>query len=192
MNLFSSCLVQVYTLRNNIEFKHIMAKDGVSEEDKELFRAYMRKFMASEKPAPTKIPLKPYYLSDYISEPVEAESLLSYSSSNLPSKQFQDLKYGKIPWQARLDLHGLNTDNARQALCEFIQIQSQQNKRCLLIIHGKSGHHGQAPLIKNLVNRWLPQFDELLAYHSAQAKDGGRGAVYVLLKKNRENGDLRS
>ncbi|MBA2649235.1 MAG: Smr/MutS family protein [Legionella sp.] len=164
----------------------------ISDEDKELFRAYVNGLSPKDGKSRSSNPVhKQYYLSDYIKEQVYAETLLSYSTPGLPSKQFQALKTGKIPWEARLDMHGLNSEHARSALCDFIEQQSHQNKRCLLIIHGKGGLKGEAPLIKNLVNRWLPQFDELLAFHSAQAKDGGQGAVYVLLKRNRNNEYLR-
>jgi DNA-nicking Smr family endonuclease len=40
-----------------------------------------------------------------------------------------------------------------------------------------------------MVNRWLRAVDNVLAFHSAQAKDGGSGAVYVLLKKIAPNPD---
>jgi DNA-nicking Smr family endonuclease len=95
------------------------------------------------------------------------------------------LKNGEIPWEGRLDLHGFKADTARTSLCHFIQTQAQNNKRCLLIIHGKGGHQGAPPIVKNLINRWLPQLEEVLAFHSARPKDGGHGAVYVLLKTNK-------
>lgn len=173
-----------------------MAKDGLSDDDKALFRSYMEEVLplhAKNKPASTQITpsIKTYFLSDFIRENVFAETRLSYTCSGLPSKRFQDLKNGKIPWEAKLDLHGLNADKARDALSHFIQVQTQLNTRCVLIIHGKSGRQHEPPLIKNLVNRWLPQFDELLAFHSAMAKDGGMGAVYVLLKRNKDTQYLR-
>lgn len=40
-----------------------------------------------------------------------------------------------------------------------------------------------APCNKNLLNRWLPQMNEVIAFHSALPKDGGSGAIYVLLKR---------
>lgn len=70
-------------------------------------------------------------------------------------------------------------------LCQFIQTQAELGKRCLLIIHGKGGIQGAPPVIKNLLNRWLPQINEVIAFHSALPKDGGSGAIYVLLKRNR-------
>lgn len=188
-----------------------MADDSMSEEDKALFRDHMRSVKPlnektkrintpvsapPQKPQRKNILLSPhkktasqneYYLSDFITETVLSHTLLSYCDPGLPSKRFRALKNGEIPWEARLDLHGMKTDAAREALSHFIQAQAQQNKRCLLIIHGKGGHEGAPPVIKNLINRWLPQFDEILAFHSAKAKDGGHGAVYVLLKRNKED-----
>lgn len=162
-----------------------MTKDTLSEEDKALFRAYVRQGKTLDKDSALSLgPIKHYELSDYISEPVFAETILSYSPPSFPQKQLAALKKGRIPWEARLDLHGLHLEKAKQSLSEFIQMNAQQNKRCVLIVHGKGGYHGEPPLIKNLVNRWLPQLNELLAYHSARPKDGGAGAVYVLLKRN--------
>lgn len=185
-----------------------MADDFLSDEDKALFRAHMRSVKPLDKKTPrvdSKVapPVvtrknahqqitnknighqKEYYLSDFIAETVLSNTLLSYCHPSVPSKRFKALKNGQVPWEARLDLHGLRTETARESLRNFIQIQINNNKRCVLIIHGKGGHEGAPPVIKNLVNRWLPQFDEILAFHSAQAKDGGHGAVYVLLKKNK-------
>jgi DNA-nicking Smr family endonuclease len=182
-----------------------MADDFMSDEDKALFREHMRSVKPlneetkrikgpalppPQHPVRKKNQEKPqtkndYYLSDYISDTVLSHTLLSYSNPSIPSKRFRELRNGLIPWEARLDLHGLKTEDARESLCRFIQNQTQNNKRCLLIIHGKGGHLGAPPVIKNLINRWLPQFDEVLAFHSALAKDGGHGAVYVLLKRNK-------
>jgi DNA-nicking Smr family endonuclease len=51
------------------------------------------------------------------------------------------------------------------------------------IIHGKGyGSNNQGPIIKPLVNKWLQQRNEILAFCSARPNDGGTGAVYVLLK----------
>ncbi len=124
-----------------------------------------------------------YSLSDFISDPVSADTILSYSKPRVPTKRVHALKNGQIAWDAVLDLKGLKTEAARGALIQFISSQTQIYERCILIIHGKESNRGAPPLIKNLLNQWLPQFDEVLAFHSAQIKDGGLDAVYVLLKK---------
>lgn len=120
-----------------------------------------------------------------IVDTVLSETILSYSHPSISSQRFKALRNGHIPWEARLDLHGLKSETARDTLCQFIQTQAENSKRCLLIIHGKGGNLGAPPVIKNLLNRWLPQLDEVLAFHSALPKDGGSGAVYVLLKRQK-------
>lgn len=120
-----------------------------------------------------------------IVDTVFSETILSYAHPSLSNQQFKALKLGKITWEARLDLHGLKSEKARDILCQFIQTQTESNKKCLLIIHGKGGYLGAPPVIKNLLNRWLPQLEEVLAFHSALPKDGGSGAVYVLLKRKK-------
>ncbi|WP_392537908.1 Smr/MutS family protein [Legionella sp. 227] len=181
-----------------------MADDFLSDEDKALFREHMRSVKPLKKqtnqvkvaqPKPSVPPKKntpqvtqekkKYYLSDMIVDTVLSETILSYSHPSLASQRFKALRHGQIPWEARLDLHGLKSENARDTLCQFIQTQAENNSRCILIIHGKGGYQGAPPVIKNLLNRWLPQLDEVLAFHSALPRDGGSGAVYVLLKRNR-------
>ncbi|MDP3267414.1 MAG: Smr/MutS family protein [Legionella sp.] len=186
-----------------------MADDFMSEEDKALFRDHMRtvkplaekiKRAKMSTPAPAIPPKKrtiinsptpapnndSTFLSDYITDQVLSDTVLSFCHQSVPSQRFRALRNGEIAWENRLDLHGFKSEAARDSLSQFIRTQSKNNKRCLLIIHGKGGHQGAPPVIKNLVNRWLPQFNEVLAFHSAKAKDGGHGAVYVLLRRNRD------
>lgn len=181
-----------------------MADDLLSDEDKALFHEHMQAVkplhvQIKRAPAPAPKPIIPsrkrehpspttkkeYFLSDVIQDKVLSESILSYAQPILSQQRFKALKKGQIPWEARLDLHGLKSEHARDSLCQFIHVQAENEKRCLLIIHGKGGHEGAPPVIKNLVNRWLPQLEEVLAFHSALPKDGGNGAVYVFLKRKR-------
>ncbi|GGI85750.1 Smr/MutS family protein [Legionella impletisoli] len=181
-----------------------MSKNGISKEEKALFRQEMRfvkplqnaskKHVAPKVHPETPKPrcheqettiLNPVYLSSQYSVPVYADTILSHREAGLPLKRFQQLKKGLIPWQSRLDLHGLSVDHAANALRLFISHQNLEGNRSLLIIHGKGGHRGEVPMIKSYVNHWLAQFPEVLAFHSALPRDGGAGAVYVLLKRHR-------
>lgn len=187
-----------------------MSKKFLSDEDKALFRQMMvavkplqkdKKADLSEQKIARELPRKPsaypiekphtpsFYLSDYYVNEVQTQSQLSYCSHSIPTKRIRELKKGEIPWQARLDLHGLRPDAAKDALIHFIMQQQQLASRCLLIIHGKGSRQGEPPVLKNLVNHWLPQFPQVLAFHSAIARDGGNGALYVLLKRLREEKD---
>lgn len=182
-----------------------MTDDSLSDEDKTLFRQMMSEVKPLPKnkkvglPTVEKIAANDRYpkkikaiktdplihLSDSYTQTVQAETVLSYTSPSIPNKRFAELKKGLIPWQARLDLHGLRPDEARQALIHFILEQTALAHRCLLIIHGKGGLQGEAPVLKNLVHHWLAQFTQVLAFHSAVKREGGSGALYVLLKRHR-------
>ncbi|KTC77018.1 Smr/MutS family protein [Legionella brunensis] len=181
-----------------------MADDFLSDEDKALFRKTvgtvkpMQKNkqvnFTTEKPriaVNKQHDLTPkqhnvdFYLSDYYSEEVQANTVLSYCSHNIPYKRLRELKSGQIRWESRLDLHGLRPEAAKETLIRFIIEQSSLARRCLLIIHGKGSLNGEAPILKNLVNYWLRQFPQVLAFYSALGRDGGSGALYVLLKRQR-------
>lgn len=177
-----------------------MSKGEISEEDKALFLAAVKSvtpLKKSKKQPVAKNPVQPllkkdrpvpqqtdpgFFLSDFIKEEVHGDSLLNYSAHAIPAKRLRELKAGLIPWEASLDLHGSTLEEARKKLTQLIIAATHNQWRSLLIIHGKGGMNNQAPVLKNLVNNWLKQIPQVLAFHSALAKDGGNGAVYVLLK----------
>ena len=52
------------------------------------------------------------------------------------------------------------------------------------IVHGKGRGSGQrGPVLKQKVNRWLRQWDTVLAFVSTRQVHGGTGALYVLLRQ---------
>lgn len=178
-----------------------MRNDDLSDEDKALFKAAV----ASVKPLrkngkihevnkradiPTKIkpkiqkntPISLPNLSDFVRDEVSSSTILSYSKTGVQSSQIKALKEGQIHFEARLDLHGLKAQDLSIALSDFIIKKAFYGTKCVLLVHGKGGQHGAPPVIKNLVNCYLPQFEEVIAFHSALPKHGGTGAVYVLLK----------
>ena len=117
---------------------------------------------------------------------IHAETVLCFGQGQLPSKRFREFKQGAIVYEARLDLHGQYVDAARDALWAFITQHHHQGTRCVLIIHGKGGHNFEPSALKSHVNHWLKQIPGVVAFHSARNRDGGTGAVYVLLKKERK------
>jgi len=106
------------------------------------------------------------------------------------------LKRGELRPQARLDLHGLNQGEARQALISFVQSAQNLNKRCVLVVTGK-GNTGRRSddwlerkpgVLKQNVPVWLKESELrniVLQAVSAQPKDGGDGALYVYLRRAR-------
>lgn len=123
-----------------------------------------------------------------ISDPTEhhthAEQILKYGCDQLQARQYKLFKTGKIPIEAMIDLHGKTVDEARHALQELLHMARHHHCRCIRVVHGKgSGHEGGK--LKNHVYHWLKQSRHVLAFHSCMPKDGGAGAVYVLLKSNK-------
>ncbi|NNJ97611.1 MAG: hypothetical protein HKP12_10675 [Gammaproteobacteria bacterium] len=97
------------------------------------------------------------------------------------------LRNGKLAIDDTLDLHGLNAAQARTQLTQFLLDCRQLGHRHVIIVHGKGYRSPNGAVIKPLLNRWLRQAEEVLAFSSAQPKDGGTGAVYVLLRKTRDH-----
>jgi len=113
----------------------------------------------------------------------ECPDILSFSHSGLQHKVLKKLRQGRNPIEHALDLHGLTVEHARNELLEFLGECEAAGVRHAIIVHGKGFRSKDKPVIKPMVNRWLRAADNVLAFHSAQPKDGGSGAVYVLLKK---------
>ncbi|MCB1801654.1 MAG: Smr/MutS family protein [Gammaproteobacteria bacterium] len=132
---------------------------------------------------------EPLHLSDGDAESqaladlsIETPDFLEFRRPGIQHRVFQDLQRGVIEAQGSLDLHGLRVREAGPALLRFLDYSLSTGRRCVRIIHGKgrgSGH--QQPVLKQKVNQWLRQRDEVLAFVSAPRWDGGSGAVYVLL-----------
>jgi DNA-nicking Smr family endonuclease len=115
---------------------------------------------------------------------IETGEELLFSRKGLQHGLIRKLRRGQFTVQAELDLHGLTVDEARQALAEFLVDVRAMGARCVRIIHGKGyGSRHKQPVLKNKLNGWLQQRDEVLAFCSARQVDGGTGAVYVLLKR---------
>ena len=114
---------------------------------------------------------------------VTSDEALFFTRPGLQQRQLQRLKRGQLAIGAELDMHGMTAAMARSAVVNFIALCREQHIRCVRIIHGKGyGSGGSAPVLKNRINSWLRQHHDVLAFSSAQARDGGSGALYVLLR----------
>lgn len=126
--------------------------------------------------------------SDGRVEPVAPSQFLSFALADLPERTLARLRRGDIAWQAGLDLHGYDLDQARLEFEHFMQDMRHEQARCVLIVHGKAWSGvSRYPVIKSHLNAWLRELPEVLAFCSAQDADGGTGAVYVLLKRQRDH-----
>ncbi len=128
-------------------------------------------------------------LAEALSDEVDLESLLltddglSFQRPGLASDVLARLRRGHWAIQGQLDLHGLRRDEARTAVAEFLREAHQRGWRCLRVVHGKGhGSPGREPVLKAKVQRWLAQYESVLAFTQATAPEGGSGALIVLLK----------
>ena len=116
----------------------------------------------------------------------ECPDQLLYSRDGITPATLKKLRQGKFHIDNSIDLHGMTVDAARDYLLEFLGECESDGSRCIIIVHGKGySSPGKKPVIKPMVNRWLRAAPVVLAFSSAQAKDGGTGAVYVLLKRSK-------
>jgi len=93
------------------------------------------------------------------------------------------LKKGRMEIEGRLDLHGMSREAAHRAVIGFVGNARATGKRCVLIVTGKG-----KGILQTELPRWLnlaPVRDQILSFSHARPQDGGSGAVYVLLKRER-------
>lgn len=180
-----------------------MANKKVTDEERALFRDAVagtrrltpEKRVKQHKKRPPPRPLQreqdeQQVLVDMLSEPLDMTELetgeeLLFTRLGLQHKILRKLRRGEFSQEAELDLHGQTKIEARQTLVQFLHHCRDRGLRCVRIIHGKGhGSHQKRPVLKQYVNHWLRQRDEVLAFCSARPVDGGTGAVYVLLKRH--------
>jgi DNA-nicking Smr family endonuclease len=110
---------------------------------------------------------------------------------SVPSKTFKQLGMGELPPLAVIDLHGLREAQAWLELHAFLaEMHGAESGntpiRVVLVIHGKGHGHGAGKsmgVIKSQLAGQLAISPHVLAFHTAQPFDGGKGATYVLLKQ---------
>lgn len=94
------------------------------------------------------------------------------------------LRRGAWPAGAELDLHGLRVEQARHAMLSFIDECLEYGIRCVRIVHGKGyGSAGLGPVLKDKVRTWLVQKPQVMAFSEAPEREGGAGALLVLLQR---------
>ena len=109
----------------------------------------------------------------------------------------RQLERGKLPVEARLDLHGMRQREAHAALRRFLKSAQGQGYRHVLVITGKGTaadttrpfyESEERGVLRQAVPHWLTAPDlahVVLSYSEAPRRLGGEGALYVRLRKPR-------
>lgn len=161
---------------------------------------------AGFQPGPEK-PKRPHGLeqkasprTDRRAEPPRAKDRLPGMSGGLDAATARRARRGKLPVEARIDLHGMRQVDAHGALTHFILSCAHNGKRCVLVITGKGGRRpsGDGPdapfmrprpedgVLRAQLPRWLaqePLRSRIFGMEQAHQRDGGSGAFYVFLRK---------
>ncbi len=174
---------------------------NISEEDSALFRSAVGKIkplkqdnivLNKSKPSatPTRIEeddrpaMQTLVDSEYDQNLLERGDELLFCNPGVQKQTLRKLRRGQFNIEEELDLHGLTVEMARTELSNFLADCHMHSLRCVRIIHGKGiGSENKQPIIKNKVNNWLRQRNDVLAFCSALQNDGGTGAIYCLLKR---------
>jgi DNA-nicking Smr family endonuclease len=110
--------------------------------------------------------------------------------SGLDTRLVRKLRQGDFSRQAALDLHGMTVDEAQVEVEQFFVKAVRTGLRCVLIIHGRGRNsRGQVPILKDRLKQWLTRTKlakMILAFTTARPHDGGPGALYVLLRRERD------
>ena len=188
---------------------HLIKIKGETDEDS-LFQKAMADVNPLSAGSSKKVPLQPpgrQYPRFLAIEEIEAYTVLvdlvagegpfELSSSDeyidgavlgISPEVLKKLREGYFSYQDYLDLHGLNRQQAREEVRDFIMECFAARRRCVLIIAGRGlNSKDKEPVLKNNLITWFtraPLKRVVLAFASARSYDGGWGAFYVLLRKN--------
>lgn len=116
---------------------------------------------------------------------LKSGDILAYRRDGVQHGVYKKLRMGRYQIDASLDLHRMSVDEARREVFRFLQECFKYELRVVMILHGKGERNpDNIATLKSHLAMWLPQVEEVLAFHSAQKAHGGTGAVYVMLKKS--------
>ncbi|HLX05761.1 MAG TPA: Smr/MutS family protein [Candidatus Binatus sp.] len=133
-------------------------------------------------------------LSDLVSgqapfDITESDEYVEGYRVGLDPRLVSQLRRGEFAMQDHFDMHGMIQSAAKEALKEFIIKSVRKGLRAVLVVHGRglrspNGHS----VLKHASAGWLSHGaigGHVLAFTSARPADGGAGATYVLLKREK-------
>lgn len=117
----------------------------------------------------------------------DTDEYLEFLAPGIDRRLLRKLRSGEYALQGHVDLHGMNREQARLAVEQFLEKSRQLGRRCVLIVHGRGlNSKDQIPVLKDKVKGWLERGRigrGVLAFATARPCDGGAGALYVLLRR---------
>lgn len=110
-------------------------------------------------------------------------------SAGIDRRTADRFRRGQMAIEASIDLHGLSQAHAHAALRAFLHRAWHAGQRAVIVVTGKGGRAGAPGVLRAEVPRWLNEPDlrpMVLSFSFARPRDGGEGALYILLRRHRE------
>jgi DNA-nicking Smr family endonuclease len=115
---------------------------------------------------------------------IQSGDELSFRRASVPAQLLHQLRRGQFLIEADIDLHGLSAQAAEATLRRYLQSSLTAGHRCVRVVHGKGQRSGPlGPVIKQSVAFWLRHWEAVQAFATTRPRDGGSGALLVLLDK---------
>lgn len=122
-------------------------------------------------------------------ELLETDEYVEGARVGIDPRLLTRLRRGEFAVQAHIDLHGMTQSDAKEALEHFIVDAVRKGMRTVLVVHGRGLRSpGGMPVLKHGAAQWLSHGltgGYVLAFATARPADGGGGAMYVLLRRER-------
>lgn len=107
--------------------------------------------------------------------------------TSLERPTHRKISKGRVPIEARLDLHDLSQIEAHRFLLLFLQRAHADRLRHVLVITGKGTAPSSQGVLRRAVPMWLATapFRPLVSgFHSAARHHGGEGALYIRVRRS--------
>jgi DNA-nicking Smr family endonuclease len=103
----------------------------------------------------------------------------------------QRVSRGRAPIDGIIDLHGMRQDEAHRALLNFLHRKHHEGAGVVIVVTGKGGGDDgrERGVLRRMVPHWLSdpgQRSYVIGYEEAAQNHGGGGALYVRIRRMRE------
>jgi len=173
-------------------------KPPMTDEDEELWSRYTKSVrpLHPKKSAVSSIspgPKKKSQAASRTVQPSKPNPIAAPARQMIDGATSRKLRRGKLPVDGRIDLHGMRQNEAHEALNRFLHASYGRGRRCVLVITGKGRSEArdgyeQPGVLRRKVPDWLQAGSVaplIVGFEPAHIRDGGDGALYVLLRRKR-------
>jgi DNA-nicking Smr family endonuclease len=120
--------------------------------------------------------------TDFTAEMLTYGESIQYLKQGHSKKLLSKLKRNQYRIDYTIDLHGYFLKDATIAIHKLLHDAINQQHHVIRIIHGKGKHSSnKGPVLKSMLNQQLRLRDDVIAFCTAPAHDGGTGVLYCLL-----------